>query len=116
MIKLQQLRIAEAPILDPFSQQRYIEKGTVALSSTVNMIAEICTKFNAVGTITEAELVPLPALICTGIAAIAELQINGFRANLDALKKTLELCSTKWKLACYYLNKLETPETTLEMD
>lgn len=99
MIKLQQVRVAEAPVLDPFYQQRYVEKSTLALSSTVNMISEICNRFNAVGTIREAQLVPLPAVICTGVAALAEIQTNRPQANIDALKRTLELCGTKWKLA-----------------
>ncbi|KAH8692703.1 putative Zn(II)2Cys6 transcription factor [Talaromyces proteolyticus] len=111
MILLQQGRMAEeAPILGSVDQRRSVDKGLLAVSSTINMICEICAKFNEVATSTEAKLVPLPAVICTGMAALAALQVNQPQENTSALKRTLELSCEKWKLARHYLKKLEVFE------
>lgn len=99
MVTLQQVRMAEAQRLPPVDQERSVEKSALALSSSVNMICEICAKFNTVATSAEAELVPLSAVICTGTAALAAIQMNQPREHLDVLKQSLTPSCERWKLA-----------------
>ncbi|KAL2824254.1 fungal-specific transcription factor domain-containing protein [Aspergillus cavernicola] len=84
------------------------ERSVFALCSIINMVRDICIKFNAIDARTKIAWVPLPALICTGEAVRAAGWLN--RSVLDRsacldvepMRTILEYSGRSWGLAKEY--------------
>ncbi|KAL2843923.1 fungal-specific transcription factor domain-containing protein [Aspergillus pseudoustus] len=80
------------------------QRSIFALRSIINMVTDICLRFNALDPELRGVCVPLPAVICIGEAARAAAWLNGLevgRCNvaIEPLRQTLEYAAGSWGLA-----------------
>ncbi|KAJ5606085.1 C6 transcription factor [Penicillium lagena] len=83
----------------------------LALSSIINMVWDICSKFNELQLGDKIRWVPLPAVICAGETAITAVWLNRLdpgRSQLDyePLRQTLSYATRTWDLAGKYLQRI----------
>jgi hypothetical protein len=76
----------------------------LALSSIINMVWDICSKFNALPLDDKISWVPLPAVICAGETALTAVWLNRLdtgrsRLDYEPLRQTLSYATRTWNLA-----------------
>ncbi|KAL3468097.1 hypothetical protein BJX64DRAFT_282981 [Aspergillus heterothallicus] len=87
------------------------ERSIVALRSIINMVTDICLRFNLLDPDLRAACVPLPAVVCIGEAAraamwVCQLGQDGWTVAIEPLRQTLEYAGGSWGLAEYYIRQL----------
>ena len=80
------------------------ERSMLALSSVINMVRDICSKFNALDPSGRISWVPLSAVICVGETALAAAWLNQLGAeksvlDYEPLRQTLAYAIRTWNLA-----------------
>ncbi|CEN62961.1 hypothetical protein ASPCAL09589 [Aspergillus calidoustus] len=88
------------------------ERSVFALRSIINMVTDICLRFNALDPALRAICVPLPAVVCIGEAARAALWLRRIGEDacvmaIEPLRETLVYTGKAWGLAEYYVRQLE---------
>lgn len=78
--------------------------SNVALSSIINMVWDICSKFNALPLGDKISPVPLPAVICAGETALTAGWLNRLdtkpcRLDYEPLRQLLAYATETWDLA-----------------
>lgn len=76
----------------------------LALTSFINMVRDICNKFNMLSAPEKIPSAPLPAVMCTGEAVLAgikmkELLGGQFQLDYEPFRLTLLYARKTWKLA-----------------
>ncbi|KAJ1716259.1 hypothetical protein NYO67_1486 [Aspergillus flavus] len=84
----------------------------LALTSFINMVRDICNKFNMLSAPEKIPSAPLPAVMCTGEAVLAgikmkELLGGQFQLDYEPFRLTLLYARKTWKLADQYLQQME---------
>ncbi|KAF9892056.1 hypothetical protein FE257_002462 [Aspergillus nanangensis] len=111
-LTLHQLRLARANKARNSEASYAANSSLLAIPSFVNMVRDICLKFNAQEATAKIDWVPLPAVVVTGEAALAALQMKqllGEECQLDPepLRQTLIYASRYWKLSEHYLRRID---------
>ncbi|KAE8308056.1 hypothetical protein BDV41DRAFT_583933 [Aspergillus transmontanensis] len=88
------------------------EASLLALTSFINMVRDICNKFNMLSAPEKIPSAPLPAVMCTGEAVLAgirmkELLGEQFQLDYEPFRLTLLYARKTWKLADQYLQQME---------
>lgn len=90
----------------PFRSEAFHAKtmSILALSSIINMVLDICSKFNALQQDDKISWVPLPAVICAGETALTAVWMNRLdpertRLDYEPLRQTLSYATRNWDLA-----------------
>ncbi|KAL4895366.1 hypothetical protein BDV59DRAFT_154014 [Aspergillus ambiguus] len=108
---LHQVRIdgmSQLPYSDP---PHATTSSLLALSSFINMVRDICCKFNMLGAEDKIDWVPLPAVVCVGEALLAAIRMrnmlgNQFDLDCGPLYQTLLYAKRHWKLCNVYLERI----------
>ncbi|UDD56751.1 hypothetical protein AFCA_004276 [Aspergillus flavus] len=84
----------------------------LALTSFINMVRDICNKFNMLSAPEKIPSAPLPAVMCTGEAVLAgikmkELLGGQFQLDYEPFRLTLLYARKTWKLADQYLQQID---------
>ncbi|KAL3493503.1 fungal-specific transcription factor domain-containing protein [Aspergillus germanicus] len=91
--------------------QEINERSIFALRSCINMVTDICLRFNALDPALRAICIPLPAVVCIGEAARAAIWLcqigeEACAVAIEPLRETLEYAARSWRLAEYYVRQL----------
>ncbi|KAL2820634.1 fungal-specific transcription factor domain-containing protein [Aspergillus granulosus] len=87
------------------------ERSIFALRSIINMVTDICLRFNALDPNLRVVCVPLPAVVCIGEAACAAVWLRSLGAEgcvvaIEPLRQALEYAARSWGLAENYIQQL----------
>lgn len=101
---LHRIRIDCAVKFQTFGTSDDAEASLLALTSFINMVRDICNKFNMLSAPEKIPSAPLPAVMCTGEAVLAgirmkELLGEQFQLDYEPFRLTLLYARKSWKLA-----------------
>ncbi|KAL5355051.1 hypothetical protein BJX96DRAFT_140572, partial [Aspergillus floccosus] len=108
---LHQVRI-DCSIQSSYSDPSYSTTSSLlALKSFINMVRDICCKFNTLGAEDKIDWVPLPAVVCVGEAIFASIRMkklfgDEFQMDDEPLRQTLIYARRHWKLCEIYLKRI----------
>ncbi|PIG89431.1 hypothetical protein AARAC_003802 [Aspergillus arachidicola] len=111
-LTLHQIRIDFAVKFQTLGTSDGAEASLLALTSFINMVRDICNKFNMLSAPEKIPSAPLPAVMCTGEAVLAGIKMKQlleerFQLDYEPFRLTLLYARKTWKLADQYLQRME---------